>query len=216
MKKRYFLICGLITLAALVAGLLLYPHLPERVPSHWDIHGKVNGHESRWAAVLVLPGMMAFLMLIFAFLPALSPRHFEVTTFQSTYLYLMLVVVAAMAYFHVLLLWAAFSPGMDMTRAVMGGICVLLALIGNVLGRVRRNFYVGIRTPWTLANEQVWYATHRLGGRVFVWAGLLGLILSFVLPNPVLLAPLFAAAALIPVVYSFVFYKRLEREGVNL
>jgi uncharacterized membrane protein len=216
MRNRYFVICILITLAALIAGLVLYPQLPERVPSHWNAHGRINGYESRLTTVLLIPGMMAALMVVFAFLPALSPRRFEVTTFQSTYLYLMVVIVALMGYFHALLLWAAFSPQLPMNRAVAGGICVLLVLIGNVLGRVRRNFYVGIRTPWTLANERVWYATHRLGGRVLVWAGFLGLILCFVLPNPVWIIALFAGAGLIPFVYSFVFYKRLEREGVDL
>ncbi|HEY6347850.1 MAG TPA: DUF1648 domain-containing protein [Candidatus Angelobacter sp.] len=216
MKKRYFLICGLIILATLVAGLLIYPHLPERVPSHWDIHGKINGYESRLAAVLIVPAMMVLLVLAFAALPALSPRHFEIDTFQSTYLYLMLVIIVTLAYFHGLMLWAAFSPTVPMTRAILGGICVLWILMGNVLGRVRRNFYVGIRTPWTLASEQVWYATHRLGGRAFVWTGLLGLVLTFVLPNPLMMFPCLIAGALIPVVYSFVYYKRLEREGANL
>ena len=216
MKNRNFLICGLIIMATLVAGLVAFPHLPARVPSHWDIHGNVNGYSSRAAVVFVFPGIMAGIVLLFAALPALSPRHFEVETFRSTYLYLMLIMVAAIAYFHGLLLWAALSQPISMPRAAMGGVCVLIALVGNVLGKVKRNFYVGVRTPWTLANERVWYATHRLAGKLLVALGCLGLVLTFLLPSPVPAMLLICVGSLYPVLYSFLYYKRLEKQGAEL
>jgi uncharacterized membrane protein len=100
-------------------------------------------------------------------------------------------------------------------RFFLGGLCLFFALIGNVLGKVRRNFWMGVRTPWTLASEAVWNQTHRLAAWLFVAAGLLGFALVMVLPPSavwVLLAVLLPAA-LLPVVYSLVLYKRLEREG---
>jgi len=215
-KNRNFLICGLIIMATLVVGLVAFPHLPARVPSHWGIHGNVNGYSSRAAVVFVFPGIMAGIVLLFAALPALSPRHFEVETFRSTYLYLMLIMVAAIAYFHGLLLWAALSQAISMPRAVMGGVCVLIALVGNVMGKVKRNFYVGVRTPWTLANERVWYATHRLAGKLLVALGCLGLVLTFLLPSPVPAMLLICVGSLYPVLYSFLYYKRLEKQGAEL
>jgi len=215
-KSPYFLICGLIIIAALLAGLVAFPHLPARVASHWGIHGNVNGYSSRAAAVFLFPGIMAGVVLLFAALPTLSPRHFEVETFRSTYLYLMLIVVAAIAYFHGLLLWAALSHAISMPRAVSGGVCVLIALVGNVLGKVKRNFYVGVRTPWTLANERVWYATHRLAGKLWVALGCLGFVLTFLLPSPVPAVLLVCVGSLYPVLYSFLYYKRLEKQGADL
>jgi len=98
-------------------------------------------------------------------------------------------------------------------RAIIGGVCLLLALLGNLMGKVRRNFYIGVRTPWTLANERVWNATHRFAGKTLVAGGLAGLALTVAGLNgwPVMVALL--AGALIPVGYSLVFYKQLERRG---
>jgi uncharacterized membrane protein len=211
MKKRYFLICGLITLALLVAGLVLIPHLPERVPTHWNLHGNVNGYSSRFQAVTIMPAIMAGIMLMFAVLPALSPRHFEIEPFLSTYLYLMLVITVALAYFQAIILWAAFRPGLPINQTILGGICVLWMLMANVMGKVKRNFFVGIRTPWTLASEQVWYATHRFAARVWMWSGFIGLLLAFIYPLAVIVVII--GSGFVPIVQSFVYYKRLERQG---
>lgn len=216
MRSRYFLICSLIVAVSLAAGLVAFPQLPARVPSHWGVHGNINGYSSRVTAVFLFPGIMAGIVLLFAALPALSPRHFEVETFRSTYLYLMLIVVAAIAYFHGLLLWAALSHAISMPRAISGGVCVLIALVGNVLGKVKRNFYVGVRTPWTLASERVWYATHRVAGKLWVALGCLGLILTFLLPSPLPAVLLVSVGSLYPVLYSFLYYKRLEKQGADL
>lgn len=211
MKKRYFLICGLIMLALLVAGVVLYSHLPERVPTHWGLHGNVNGYSSRFQAVVIMPAIMTGIMLMFAVLPALSPRHFEIEPFLSTYLYLMLVITVALAYFQAIVLWAAFRPDLPISQTILGGFCVLWMLIANVMGKVKRNFFIGIRTPWTLASERVWYATHRFAARVWVWSGLIGLLLAFIYPLAAIIVII--GSSFVPVVQSFVYYKRLERQG---
>ena len=211
MKKRYFVICGLITLALLAAGVVLYPHLPERVATHWDLHGNVNGYSSRLQAVVILPAIMAGIMLLFAVLPALSPRHFKIEPFLSTYLYLMLVITIALAYFQAIVLWAALRPGLPLTHAIFGGVCILWMLMANVMGKVKRNFFIGIRTPWTLASERVWYTTHRFAARIWMWSGLIGLLLAFIYPMAAM--AVIIGSGLVPVVQSFVYYKRLERQG---
>lgn len=211
--KRYLLICALITIGTLIAGWLVSPHLPVRVPAHWDLHGNVNGYSTRATAVLMMPAIMAGLTLLFAALPALSPRHFEIGPFLSTYLYIMVVIIATMAYFQAVILWAAFSSTLPITRAISGGICVLWILMANVMGKVKRNFFVGVRTPWTLASERVWNATHRFAAHLWVWCGFLGLLLAFFSPLPWAVFVLIVTSALVPVVYSFAFYKKLERQG---
>ena len=210
--KRYLLICALITLGTLIAGWLVSSHLPERVPVHWDMHGKVNGYSTRATAVLLMPAIMTGMTLLFAALPAISPRHFEIGPFLSTYLYIMVVIISMMAYFQAVILWAAFSPTLPITRAILGGICVLWILMANVMGKVKRNFFVGVRTPWTLASERVWNATHRFAAHLWVWCGLLGLLLAFFSSLPWAVFTLIIVSALVPVVYSFMYYKRLERQ----
>jgi len=212
MKRNYFLIAALIILATLIATIVVYPDLPSRIPAHWNFRGEVNRYGDKWEAFL-MPATMAFFVLLFAVMPWLSPRRFEVSTFRSTYLYIMVVVVAFLAYLHALVLWAALSKPLDMNRALMGAAFLSLALLGNVLGKVRRNFFIGVRTPWTLASEKVWDATHRFAAKVFVIAGLLGLLSVAVADGLKIEWVILIAAALASVLYSLVYYKRLERRN---
>ena len=211
---RNYYVAGILLIAAVLAATaVVYSHLPGMVPTHWDARGNVNGWEAKWTLFLINPAIMAGTLLLFAALPWLSPRQFEVDSFRSTYLYIMVVILAMLAYVHALLLAAGLSAGLDMNRAIMGGVSLLIALLGNVLGKVRRNFYVGVRTPWTIANEQVWNSTHRLAAKTFFAGGLMG-FLSVLLHGPFWLpVAIIIAAALIPVIYSLVFYKQLERNG---
>jgi|ERR1019366_1947928 uncharacterized membrane protein len=147
MKRSYFLLGFVILAAVLVATAITYPRMPQLVPTHWNVHGVVDGLSNKWTLFLAIPAGILGIMGLFAVLPWLSPKRFEVDTFRSTYLYIMIVIVGMMAYFHALLLWAAMKGPMDMNRSITGGVCLLFAFLGNVLGKVRRNFYIGIRTP---------------------------------------------------------------------
>jgi uncharacterized membrane protein len=211
-RNYYFLIAAAMIVATLVVTALLYSHLPDQIPTHWNFKGEINHYGSR-QSVFMLPGIMAGMLLLFVVLPWLSPKRFEVDTFRSTYLYLMVLLVALLGYLHTLILWAAFSRPLNMPRSLMGALFLFLILIGNVLGKVKRNFYIGMRTPWTLASEKVWYATHRFAAKAFVAAGFLGLLSVIFSAPPVIEFSILIAAALASVIYSLVYYKRLERLG---
>lgn len=213
MTRKYYLIAMFLVAAALAATVVAYPHLPEYVPTHWDIRNQVNGYSPKWALFLIGPGLMAMIIAIFVGLPWLSPKQFEVDSFRATSLYIMLMVVSLMAYIHGVILWAALGHQVNVGRAVVGGVSLLFALMGNVLGKVRRNFYIGVRTPWALANERVWNATHRFAGKTFVVAGVVGLLLAIIgVEGWLPLVPLMAGP-LVSVAYSLFFYKQLERRG---
>ena len=138
------------------------------------MRGQANDYSAKWSLFLIGPGLMAGIMLLFYFLPWLSPKHWEVDTFQSTYLYVMVVLVSMLAYFTGVSLWVGLGRASNVSRAVIGGVCLLFALLGNIMGKVRRNFFIGVRTPWTLANERVWNATHRCAAKTFVLGGVIG------------------------------------------
>lgn len=216
MTHRYFIAGLALTAAVAVASLAAYPYLPERVPTHWNIRGEVDGYgDKQWAAFL-MPGVMLGLLALFRLLPWLSPKHFTLDTFRGTYEFIVVLVMGLLGYIHALTLWAGLAGPVDINRTLIGGMCLFFALLGNVLGKVQRNFFVGVRTPWTLANERVWADTHRLAARLFVAAGVVGFVLCLALGGPtafVITFCLIMAAALVPVVYSLVLYKRLERRG---
>ena len=213
MKRKYYLLGFALVAAVLAATAIAYPHLPPIVPTHWNAAGTADAYAPKWRLFVAIPAMMLAFLGLFAVLPWLSPKRFEVDAFRSTYLYIMIVLLCMMVYFHALVLWAALGRSVDMTRAIIGGVCLLFALLGNVLGKVRRNFYIGIRTPWTIANETVWNATHRLGGKLFFLCGLVGFVLALLRAPFWLVGGILAAGAAVPVIYSLVLYKKLERRG---
>jgi uncharacterized membrane protein len=212
MKRNYFLIAAFLILATLIVTLIVYPELPSRVPMHWNLRGEVNRYGDK-LEIFLMPTAMVVITLLFTALPWLSPRRFEVDTFRSTYLYFMLLVLTFMAYLHALTLWAAFSKPLDMNRALLGAAFLILVLFGNVLGRVRRNFFIGVRTPWTLSSEKVWDATHRFAAEIFMLAGLFGLLTLVVSASAVPGLVILVVAALVSALYSLLYYKRLERRN---
>ena len=211
MSGKYYLIGIVLTTAALVATMVAYPHLPNTIATHWNMQNQPNGYSPKWSLFLIGPGLMAAMMLLMYLLPWLSPRNFEVDSFRSTYLQIMLILICLLGYLYAVTLWAGLGRSTDVGRAIVGGICLLFALLGNLMGKVRRNFYIGIRTPWTLANERVWNATHRFAAKTFVLGGIAGLVLTALGLNGILVVAVLLIAAFMPVVYSLVFYKQLER-----
>ena len=213
MNRVYWIAAvGLVVLAWVVSAAL-YPRLPATIPIHWNIHGKVDGYGPR-GTIFVMPGMMVFLLGLFWVLPFLSPRSFEVDSSRKTYLFIVVLSTAMMGYIHAVILYASAHGGqVDLGRALVGGTSLFFAMLGNVLGRVRRNFYMGIRVPWTLASERVWNDTHRVAAWAFVACGLAGAVIALAGLPPVAAFAALAVALVVPVVYSFVHYKQLERRG---
>ena len=213
MKDRYFLVAGLILLVTLGATLLLYPRLPGTVPVHWNIHGQVDRYASKCEGLLLIPAVMAGLMLLMAALPWLSPKKYEVNGKRPGYLEMMIVLLVFFAYVHLALLTVDAGRHLNASKAVLGGVCAMFAAVGPVLPRLPRNFYVGVRTPWTLASEQVWEATHRFAAKCFTGAGLAGLVTTFAGGAFWATALSLGIGATAPVVYSLVTYKERERRG---
>jgi uncharacterized membrane protein len=162
-----------------------------------------------WGALL-LPLTTLGVWLLTLVLPRLSPRGYQVQRFQRTFETIQLALLTFLLYGTVLALLAGAGTPVPVTRALTAGVGVLLLLLGNILGKVTKNFFVGIRTPWTLASDEVWLRTHRLGGRVFVVAGLVIAAAGLVGAGPGPLLAAITAAVVIPIVYSYVIYRRLE------
>jgi uncharacterized membrane protein len=201
---------GLLMAALLIYTAAVYPALPARMPIHWNIRGEPDGWADKQIAVLMMPGTMLLLLALVPALPALSPRNYKIEPFLPTFNYLMLIVSGLMGYIHLIMIQAALNPKLDFAKVMMIGIYLMFALMGNVLGKTRRNFFMGIRTPWTLANDDVWIATHRLGGRVFVAGGVLGVLLTCLgMPQTYSFAFLMVLA-FIPVIYSYIYYKQID------
>jgi len=218
MTRLYVLVSIVLAVGALAVTVFLYRQMPDKIPTHWNIKGEIDGYGDKTWAAFLMPGIVLGLLGLFAAIPWLSPKQFAVDTFDSTYWFIVLVITGAMIFIHGLTMWAALAGRpVDITKPLLAGLLVMFGLMGNVMGKVRRNFYMGIRTPWTLASERVWNDTHRLAGRWFVAVAAVGLA-ALLLPIPiaaqvVTTIVLILIAALGPAAYSLILYKRLERAG---
>lgn len=213
MKKSHLYI-GLAALFAAMAALgLYYGNLPDTVAVHWDGNGIANGYAPRWQLWLIGPGLIALLLAMPYLVSWLSPPKFKLDSFRNTLSYQSLVLALMMAVLFGMML--ATALGYQLMRPRLGWLAVytVLILVGSPMGKVRRNFFIGIRTPWTLASEAVWDATHRLAGWLMVASGALGYVAVFLgVRSPVHIV-LAAGWSVIAVLYSFVLSKRIEKQG---
>lgn len=207
---RSLMVSAIFILIAVGAAVWLYPHLPNRVPSHWNIHGQVDGYLPRFWAAAMAPLTVAGLAVLMVVLPLISPRRFEIKPFARVYTTLMLVSQGFMLVIGVVMLVAGAGYAVSVPLVAMLAVGALFMVLGNYMGKLRKNFFMGIRTPWTLASDAVWERTHRLGGWAFMLGGVVLIIGALVggVVWPVIAA--IVIAAVIPVVYSFVIYRRLE------
>ena len=199
-------------MVVLAAGfsLVVFTRLPERMPTHWDAHGSVNGWSSRTLGAWLMPAIMAAIALILPALPRIDPRQANFEKFRPTYDLMIDAVITMLAAIHVAMLGAGLGWPVSMERItplLLGGLFILL---GNVMPRARPNWWFGIRTPWTLSNDRGWERTHRLGGYLFVVAGM-SLLLLAVLPSSValpLIITVTVVASVVPLVYSYFAWKQ--------
>nr|WP_315261393.1 SdpI family protein [uncultured Duganella sp.] len=209
MKKSHLIACLLMIAVACAATAYYWPLLPAVVPVHWNAAGEANGYGPRASYWALGPGMMLLIMAACWMSPRLSPRRYEVDSFAATFSYIGTVIVATMGYIYALVLTEAVHGGVAIDRALPAGIAVLLILTGNPMGKVRRNFFLGIRTPWTLASEAVWHRTHRMAAKLMVASGMLALLALWLNASPWVLLPLMLAWAPLAAGYSLWMYKRL-------
>jgi len=198
-------------LAALAVSVALYGQLPERIATHFDISGQPDGWSSRMSGALTLPLVMGITWVALWGLPKISPTGWRVEPFHNVWNRVQVAILAFLLLLHVGILGHALGWwGARMDRLVIGGVGLLLITLGNYLGKTTRNFFLGIRTPWTLASDEVWRRTHRLGGWLLVIAGLVLVGMAFTGIRESVLAVTVGLAAVVPVVYSFFAYRSLE------
>jgi uncharacterized membrane protein len=192
-----------------VAALVLWPRMPEQLPVHWNAAGQADRWGSRAEGLLLLPAMTAGIYLLLSVLPWLDPRREHVTAFQGVLAVLRLTMVLFMAALYGVTL--AYGLGRRLDMAWFTGIStgLIFIILGNYLPKVPSNWFVGVRTPWTLSSERSWYLTHRLAGKVFVIAGILQVLITLVRPqwSAIALAVLLVPSLLGITVYSYIVWK---------
>ncbi|WP_254763200.1 SdpI family protein [Natrinema marinum] len=209
-SHRLALAGGFVVLAGL-ASVLAAPDLPDRLVTHWNAAGEPNGTMSKSLGLAFVPALSGALVVLLALVPRIDPLGENVATFRPAYDWFVVAFAGFMFVLHVGILAFNLGYAFDFTLLVLGAVAVLFYAVGELLTHAEPNWFVGIRTPWTLSNETVWDRTHELGSRLFKLTAVVSLIGLFFgeyavyfLVVPALLTAVITAA------YSYYCYRQLE------
>lgn len=202
----------LMVIISIALWLIFYPELPNQVPMQWGADGSVNWHASKLTALLVNNGMFVFIYLILYLVPKFDPKKKNYQQFSRSYniIYHSILILFFTINIIVLFTSLGYSLKIEFFIPVIAGLSFIV--LGNYMQTVKPNWFIGIRTPWTLENDQVWRKTHRLGSKLFIIAGVIMIIVPF-LPDafafPMIII-VSSIAALVPIVYSYILYRKLK------
>ncbi len=211
MRHKNLIITTLITIAiSWIVAFIYSGYLPDPVPTHWNIDGEIDGWTAKPWGVYVLPVIDTATILLLLVLPKIAPKGFRLEGALKVYYLLTLVIAVFMLMVMLFMFNAALNKGFNMNTWIMSGVGLLFIIIGNYLTKVPKNFFLGIRTPWTLSSDEVWYKTHRLSAWVFILAGLALMLSAFTPYKQTILITVILATAAIPILYSLYVYKKIE------
>jgi uncharacterized membrane protein len=210
MSRKYLLIHIGIILCSILVSILMLSKFPDQLAIHWNISGEADGYASKYLTLFLIPAVMVLILLAIWILPLLKSLKSDIERFSETYYLLATVKLIFFAYVHVILIKANLEQDFNMAQSVLGGIALMFIFIGNYLPKIRKNQLIGIRLPWTIADENVWFHTHRLAGKLVITTAFFVFIGIF-LGLPLIVGIfLLLASLLIPTVYSYFIYRRLK------
>lgn len=212
--KNTLIISFVLILVATLAGVLLWNQLPDPLASHWNEKDQVNGTMSRFWGVFLVPAISTGMLLLFLAIPSIDPLKANIQQFRESFNILIALIIAFMVYVHALtLIWNLGYTSFRMSVALLPAMGLLFIFMGLLISKAKRNYFIGIRTPWTLSSDTVWAGTHRVGGKLFIAAGLFALLGAF-FPDYAVWFIMFPVigASLFSVIYSYILY-RAEQKG---
>ena len=195
---------------ALLAGAILWNQLPDQMASHWNVNDQVDGTMSKFWGVLLMPLITLGMLVLFLIVPGIDPLKANIAKFRESFNLFIVLIIAFMLYIHGLTLaWSLGYQDFKMSTAMLPFMGVLFIAIGFMLRKAKRNFFIGIRTPWTLSSDSVWDKTHQIGSILFMISGVFAVIGGFfggMIAFWLMFVPLIGSSLFL-VVYSYILYR---------
>lgn len=212
MKKEFTkeIIVWAISIVPLIYATLIWEQLPERIPTHWNLYGEVDGYSNKKGGALLLFCFPLLIQVLMKYLPILDPKKENYARFGSSYYKLRLLITLFFSFLGVSVLYITLKNRPELFTDFMGlSISLLFAGIGNYIGTIKPNYFTGIRTPWTLSNEENWIKTHRFTGKIWFWGGVLMVISCLFTASSVqsfILAIGILILVIVPIAYSYYLF----------
>lgn len=207
-KNTIITVLAIIVLSV-VLGIYLYPIFPEKAASHWDSQGIVNGYIPKFWGLFMMPAILLVLFLFLFFMPKIDPRKRNIEAFRGYYNNFIVCLMVLLLYIHILTIFYNLGYSFNITQFLAPAFALLFYYAGILIGRAKRNWFIGIRTPWTMESEIVWDKTHAIGAKLFKTSGsiaLLGVIFPSVAIYLVIIPVL--ASVLYLIIFSYFEYKK--------
>lgn len=190
-----------------------YTLLPNEVPTHWGPNGLPDAYGSKLMNVVLFPVLTLFMVILFPILSKIDPKKENYEKFGKSWEIIQFAIIWFFAYIYFVILYLSLHANISISPFMLFGLWVLFMILGNYFGKIRQNYFIGIKLPWTLSNEEVWNKTHRVSGKLFVISGIIFLINSFLNLYPIWI---FIISLLIivvfPVVYAYISYKKIAKK----
>ena len=209
--KRSNLIILAIILISFIIGISFYPKMPEKMASHWNFKGEVDGYISKFWGLFLMPFISVFLFLLFLVIPKIDPLKENIEKFRKYFDSFIIIIILFLFYLYLLTIFWNLGIKFSMPQFLAPAFGMLLYYCGVLIENAKRNWSIGIRTPWTLSSEKVWDKTHKIGGKLFKIAGITA-FLGILFPDFALFFVL--APVIIFIIYTF-FYSYFEYKKEN-
>lgn len=207
--KRF--IFGIILISYLI-GIYLYPSMPNEIASHWNIQGEVNGYMPKFWALFLMPMLLTLSVILYQVIPKIDPLKKNIEKFHKQYDLFIFAFTLFMFYMYVLSVLWNLNVKLNITQLMIPALATLIFYTGSFLKSAQRNWFIGIRTPWTLSNDKVWQKTHNLGGTLFMACGIITLFALFLDQYfiQLVLVPILSSTIIL-VIYSYVVWRKLKK-----
>jgi len=193
------------------ASFYFYPTLPESMPTHWNVYGNIDSYMPKQYAVWMFPLLGLLMLILFKIVPSFDPNKKKYQHFVTEWQILQTIFIAFFTYMQGITFYVAHNPSLIIMRPMFIGLGILFILLGNYLSKIRQNYFIGIKVPWTLASEDNWNKTHRFASWTFVIAGIIVFIEAFFIweATPIVFGSLMLGSFL-PVLFSYLLFKKKE------
>jgi uncharacterized membrane protein len=197
---------------AFIAGAVLYSQMPDQMPSHWNAAGEIDDYMPKFWGIFMMPLVTIGLLLMFVAIPYIDPLKANIAQFRGIYNIFILLFTVYMLFIHTMTLLAALGYQFNMTYVIIPAVGLIFIGTGFMIRKAKRNFFIGIRTPWTLSSDYVWEETHKLGGVMFMIAGVVTMLTAFFGETGVyMMMAVIMLAAFVPIIYSFILWQKVSK-----
>lgn len=207
--RKSKIIISLIILISFAFGVYFYPQMPDKIATHWNIQGEVDGYMSKFWGLFLMPFISLGLFLLFLLIPRIDPLKANIEKFRKYFDAFIILFTLFLFYLYLLTVFWNIGMRFNMIQFLSPALGMLFYYCGILIENAKRNWFIGIRTPWTLSNEKVWEKTHKIGGKLFKISGAVA-FLGILVPDYAIFFILIPAilSAVYTAVYSYFQYQK--------